>query len=302
MILVAGEALVDLVLEVDGGVTATLGGAPYNTARACGRLGADVAFLGAISVDRFGTMMAAQLAEDGVSTDLVPRTERPSTLAAAELNERGAATYRFYIDGTSAPALDAVGPIEPDVVFTGGLGLVLEPMAATVEAMVAERADSAFVMIDVNCRPKIVPDRDRYAERVGRVIARADVVKVSDEDLDFLAPGEEPMAAATAMLERGPKAILLTAGGDATRVVTAAGSAEVPVHEVAVVDTIGAGDSFDAGFLAWWVASGLTADDAADLDRLVPAVEAANTVAAVVVGRRGADPPRRDELAADWSP
>lgn len=302
MILVAGEALVDLVIEVDGSVTAAIGGAPYNTARACGRLGADVAFVGAISVDRFGSMMAEQLAADGVSTHLVARTELPTTLAAAELDERGAAGYRFYIDGTSAPALESVAANDADVLFTGGLGLVLEPMAATVEAMVAERTASSFVMLDVNCRPKIVPDRDRYIDRVDRVVAMSDVVKVSDEDLAYLAPDDDPADAARAMLERGPKAILLTAGGDATRIMTAAGDAEVAVEKVTVVDTIGAGDSFDAGFLSWWVASGLTADDATDLDRLVPAVKAANAVAAVVVGRRGADPPRRDELTADWSP
>ena len=113
MILVAGEALVDLVIEVDGRVTAAIGGAPYNTARACGRLGADVAFLGAISVDRFGTMMATQLADDGVSTDLVARIEQPTTLAAAELDDGGAASYRFYIEGTSAPALASVDATLP---------------------------------------------------------------------------------------------------------------------------------------------------------------------------------------------
>ena len=175
-------------------------------------------------------------------------------------------------------------------------------MAATVEAMVADRAANSFVMLDVNCRPKIVPDRDRYVERVGRVVAMADVVKVSDEDLAYLAPGQDPVDAAGELLGRGPKAILVTAGGDATRIITEAGEAEVPVRPVEVVDTIGAGDSFDAGFLVWWSVSGLTAADAGDLGRLVPAVEAANAVAAVVVGRRGADPPRRDELPTDWSP
>ena len=106
MILVAGEALIDLVISPSGDVSAALGGAPFNTARACSRLGGDVSFLGAISVDRFGQMLATQLADDGVDLAHASRVDRPTTLAAAELDEHGAATYRFYIEGTSAPALD----------------------------------------------------------------------------------------------------------------------------------------------------------------------------------------------------
>ena len=121
-------------LDPQGNVAAALGGAPFNTARACGRLGADVAFVGALSVDRFGTMLATQLEQDGVSTEHLPRCEEPTTLAAAELDERGTATYRFYFEGTSAPSLSSVvGQPRPSVLFTGGLGLVLEPMATTVE-------------------------------------------------------------------------------------------------------------------------------------------------------------------------
>lgn len=301
MILVAGEALVDLVIEPDGRVTAALGGAPFNTARACGRLGAEVAFLGTLSSDRFGTLLARQLATDGVDIALAPRTELPTTLAAAELDERGAAEYRFYIDGTSAPQLTRPAESRPDVVFTGGLGLVLQPMADTIDALVAEWAADAMVMVDVNCRPKVVADRDVYVERAMRVIGNADVVKVSDEDLAYLMPGVELATAATELLAAGPKAVLVTAGGGATRIVTDDGEAAVAVQPVEVVDTIGAGDSFGAGLLAWWTAAGLGVAEAGDLDRLVPAVAAANAVAGVVVGRRGADPPWRRELPADWS-
>ena len=302
MILVAGEALVDLVIDPDGAVTAALGGAPFNTARAGGRLGADVAFLGTISIDRFGTMLAARLAADGVSTDPVVRIDLPTTLAAAELNERGAASYRFYIQGTSAPALAVVPEIEPDLLFTGGLGLVLEPMAETIEALVTERSRDAMVIVDVNCRPLVVPERLSYVARVDRVVAHADVVKVSDEDLAYLLPGVDPKLAARRLLDRGPKAVLLTAGGSATHVLTADGEATVPVEPVEVVDTIGAGDTFGGGFMSWWSASGLGAAEAGELDGLVPAVEAANTVAGIVCTRRGADPPWRAELPRDWSP
>jgi fructokinase len=154
----------------------------------------------------------------------------------------------------------------------------------------------------VNCRPLIVPDRESYVARVDRVIAGAHVVKVSDEDLRYLLPDLEPLVAARRLLERGPRAVLLTAGGSGVDVVTEAGVETVPVEAVEVVDTIGAGDSFGGGFLAWWARSGCSVLDAGDPGRLVPAVRAATVVAGVVCTRRGSDPPWRSELAPDWSP
>jgi len=304
MISVIGEALIDLVITPTGEVAAELGGAPFNTARACGRLGADVRFVGAVSDDRFGSMLAEQLTADTVDTSSLVRVDAPTTLAAAELDDRGAATYRFYIDGTSAPALPAIEPAAVDgaVIFTGGLALVLEPMANAVEAALGARRPEQLVMIDVNCRPKVIPDRSRYVDRVGRVVAGADVVKVSDEDLDYLSPGVDASTAARALLATGPSVVLITRGGDGVLVVTATGDTLVEVGSVEVVDTIGAGDSFGAGFLSWWVASGAPRADTAAVDRLTAAVRAANAVAGVVVGRRGADPPWRSELPDDWSP
>ena len=301
MITVVGEALVDLVVMTDGSVEAAIGGAPFNTARACGRLGAEVRFVGAISVDRFGTLMAAQLEADGVSTDAVVRVEVPTTLAAAELDAEGVATYRFYTERTSAPALERVDVVETDVLFTGGLGLLLEPMAAAVERAVTD-GDDRMVMIDVNCRPKIVPDRAQYVARLDRLLPRASIVKVSDEDLDYLRPGVDHVAAARGMLTEGTSAVLLTRGGDGVQVLVGDGEAVVPVQPADVVDTIGAGDSFSGGFLSWWAASGFGVAEASELDAVVAAVQAANAVAGVVVTRRGADPPWRHELPADWSP
>ena len=302
MITVLGEALIDLVITPDGAVDAKLGGAPFNTARACGRLGADVRFVGALSVDRFGSMLADQLVADGVDVSAAMRVDMPTTLAAAELDDGGAASYRFYTDGTSASALSVAPPSRPgDVIFTGGLGLLLEPMAATVEAVVLASTDQ-LVVVDVNCRPRIVPDRQVYVNRVERVVAHAHVVKVSDEDLAYLHPGLEPLAAARQVLALGPSAVLLTAGGDGVHVVTAMGNRTVPVASVDVVDTIGAGDSFGAGFMTWWVESGLAATAAGDLDHVTAAVRAAIAIAGIIVTRRGADPPWRSELPSDWGP
>ncbi len=303
MIVVVGEALVDLVIDPEGAVTAALGGAPFNTARTCGRLGAEVCFVGAISNDRFGMMLADQLTADGVSIEHAVRVELPTTLAAAELDRSGAADYRFYIDSTSAPALSSPPlDVECEVLFTGGLGLVLEPMAAAVEQMIAAQHADRMVMIDVNCRPKIIHDRQAYIGRVDRLVAQADIVKVSDEDLEYLRPGHHPVAAARLLLQLGAHAVLLTAGGSEVQILTDSGGATVPVRPVDVIDTIGAGDSFGGGFLAWWTATGRGVEDAGNLEHLVAAVEAATTVAGVVCTRRGADPPWRSELPPDWSP
>jgi fructokinase len=302
VIVVVGEALVDLVIDADGGVTAALGGAPVNTSRTCGRLGAEVTYGGAISVDRFGCMLAAQLEADNVGLDLVERCEQPTTLAVAELDRRGAASYRFYVEGTSAPSYTTkLEGRHPKWLFTGGLGLVFEPMADTIETMLDERPTDCAVMVDVNCRPRVVGHRDRYSSRLERVLAHADVVKVSDEDLAYLRPGSEPLDAARELLAHGPSVVLATAGGRAVHVLTAAGSTSVPVPDVDVIDTIGAGDSFSGGFLAWWSAAGRSVDELTSLDDVVSAVEAAVAVAGVTCARRGADPPWRHELPPDWA-
>lgn len=303
MVTVAGEALVDLVISPDGAVEAALGGAPYNTARAAARLGASVSFVGTLSNDRFGTMLTQQLLDDGVAI-IADRTERPSTLAAAELGDDGAATYRFYIDGTSAPHLtpESFRPPGTDVLFAGGLGLLIEPMATTLVNLVGSVADDVLVMIDINCRPKIVDDRDAYLAHVAAVVGRADIVKVSDEDLQYLSPGVDTIGAAELLCAQGPVAVLVTAGSKHTTIVTADGQVDVPVSPLAapLVDTIGAGDTFGGGLLAWWVESGLGRVDV-NVANLQRAVTAAHAAAAIVVTRRGAVPPLRTDMPPDWA-
>lgn len=302
MIVVAGEALVDLVVSGET-VTAAPGGAPYNVARGCARLGAPTALLATLSSDGFGSRLAAGLAESGVDRELLQRTDRPTTLAVAQVDVAGTASYRFYTEGTSAPALtpghlpEGVGAL-----VTGGLGLVLEPMATAIESTVLAAGPDVLVLVDLNCRPDAVDDRDAYRARLGRVLRRADVVKASDEDLAYLDPGMPFSTAAERLLTAGVTTVLVTAGGMATIIVTPHGTSTVPVDAVAVVDTIGAGDAFTAGFVAWWHGNGRGRDALGDVDALEAAVRSAHTVAAVVVGRRGSDPPRRAELPPEWGP
>jgi fructokinase len=302
VIAVAGEALVDLVVAPDGTITATPGGATFNVARACARLGMPVSLIAAVSTDRFGQRLTADLAADGVDDTYIQHREEPTTLAVAELDPAGGASYRFYLDGTSAPTVTATElPAGTRALVTGGLGIAVEPMASAVEQMVVESGDDVLVLIDVNYRPAAIADRDLYRQRLDRVLATADVVKASVDDLGYIDPATPATAAATRLLTRRTRTVLMTAGPAATKVLTRAGERSVPVHDAPVVDSIGAGDTFTAGFLVWWMTTGRGADDLDAVEVVAAAVEAAHQAAAVVVRRTGADPPHRGELPAEWA-
>ena len=302
MIVVAGEALVDLVIDTHGAVVAKLGGGPYNVARTLGRLDQQVTFLGAISNDRFGTQLFDQLAADGVRADAIVRTELPTTLAAAELDGQGSAIYRFYLQGTSAPSLAEVPAAlaAPDAVQVGTLGLALQPMASTLIRYVRSLPSTTLVMVDPNCRTGVISHRDAYVRRVDEACERADVVKVSSDDAEFLAPGVPPLDYARSLVAQGVAVVLVTLGPAGTWVVMASSEELVPTTPITVADTIGAGDSFCGGFLAWWVHNGFGRADLADLAVVAEATSAAQEVAAITCQRVGAQPPRRAELSERW--
>ena len=301
VIVVGGEALVDLVPGAGDDLAAHLGGGPFNCARTLGRLERPVAYLGRISSDRFGVRLREQLRADGVSLDAVVDTDDPTTLALAEVDEAGAATYRFYIDGTSVPglAVDAALSALPervDCVHVGTLGLVFEPTADALEAVVTQVAADALVMIDINIRPLVIRDPEAYRARLGRLLSRCHVVKASDDDLRWLEPDRGEVEAARALLEAGPAVVLLTRGADGITIVTREGEDDVPAHAAEVVDTIGAGDAFGGGFLAWWSANHLGAGELGRRDALREATRFASLVAARTVERAGASPPWLAEL------
>lgn len=299
MIVVMGEALVDLVVALDGSIRPYLGGGPYNTARTLGRLDVPVAFLGRVSDDAFGVQIRQRLAADGVSMAMVVTTSDPTTLAMATLDDSGAATYRFYFEGTSVPGMTpdvaaAQLPEQVDALHVGTLALVLEPFATATEAVVASVADTTLVLVDPNIRPSVIADRSRYLDRLARVLRRADVVKVSDDDLAWIAPGVDPEDAARALLAEGPSTVLLTLGSEGVLVVTDGSTVRVPAPVVEVADTIGAGDSFAGGVLAWWHDHGRPAFT--DPGVAVAATTFGCRVAAATVSVAGANPPRRAEL------
>jgi fructokinase len=301
MILVAGEALVDLVVHDGDEVAAHLGGGPFNCARAIALLEQPVAYLGRISTDRFGKRLRAQLEADGVLPDAIVATDDPTTLALAEIDADGTASYRFYTAGTSATGLTVeaaldVLPAGVEMLHAGTLGLVFDPTASALEAVAERLAGEALVMIDINARPSAIEDDAGYRARLERLLPSCGVVKASDVDLEYLDPGRAEVDAAGALLEKGPAAVLLTRGARGVTVLTAAGVTDVPAPKVKVADTIGAGDAFGGGFLAWWRRAGLGADELASHDRVVEATEFACLVAARTVERPGASPPRLADL------
>ncbi|MEA2608636.1 MAG: fructokinase [Chloroflexota bacterium] len=302
MIVVAGEALIDLILHPDGHLTAIPGGGPFNTARTVGRLGVDVAFLGRLSTDRFGGMLATALTDDGVDLRWVASTDVPTTLAVAELDADGAASYRFHLAETSAPTLgldDVLAALRntPRVVHVGTLGLVVEPIASALAAGIAQAGPETLVMVDPNCRPRVIRDRAAYLRRLRSVFARADIVKVSADDLAYLAPDVGPTDASRTLLSDGCAIVLLTDGGSAVSVFAPEFEFELPVPKVTVVDTVGAGDAFGGGFLARWVDRGFGRPELADQAAVRDAVSLAIDVAVRTCLRPGADPPHRSEVA-----
>jgi len=303
-VVIAGEALIDLIIGQDGSVNPAAGGGQYNAARALARLGGDVEFMGRVSDDWFGKLLRAKLDEDGVGTSLVVDTADPTTLVLAEIDEAGVAHYHWYIEKTTVPGLEladarrALDPA-PDALHVGTLGLAMEPIADSLAAVVAEVPESTFVMVDPNCRPTATPDFERYQARMRRVVARADVVKGSDEDFEYLALAESPEASARLLLKQGVGAVLVTQGGDPARGFCAGGEVSVPVPVVQVSDTVGAGDTFGGSFLAYWLEHGFGRTELADAHLLEDAMTFAARAAAINCTRAGAEPPTRSEMGLE---
>jgi len=304
MILVAGEALIDLTEDGDGRYTAHPGGGPCNTAVALGRLGVHVGFLGGLSGDRFGDMLRRHLADAGVDLSLAVDTNAPTTLAVASLDDAGAASYGFYLDGTSAAAVTAhhaPGPLPATVeaLWYGTLGLVIEPAATTLIELAAASAARMVIGVDPNLRPSAIGDMAAHRRRVIEVMASADIVKLSADDAEVLRPGDVPVDTAAWIHRLGPSLVVLTRGADGVTAITGRGAVDLDVPEVVVADSIGAGDAYAAGLLAGLHDHGLltkpaiaalSGGDLADIHDL------AASVAAVTVSRPGADPPWRAEL------
>ncbi|ABV94530.1 carbohydrate kinase [Dinoroseobacter shibae DFL 12 = DSM 16493] len=306
MILCAGEALIDMLPRAlpDGtaGFAPVAGGAVFNTAVALGRLGADVGLVTGLSRDLFGEVLMTALAAADVDSDMAVLSDRPTTLAFVTLTD-GHAQYAFYDENTAgrmlAPAdMPDPGP-EVGTLFFGGISLAVEPCAAAYEALCLKAAAGRVVMLDPNIRPGFIKDETTFRARIDRMLAVTDIVKVSDEDLAWLMGPGDLAESAAALRARGPAVVCVTRGGAGVEAHTATGITHVAAEAVEVVDTVGAGDTFNAGFLAGLAEAGALDKDrlrALDAPVLTSALRLGAQAAAITVSRAGANPPWRDEL------
>ncbi len=309
MILCCGEALIDMIPKptVEGGREGFVphsGGAVFNTAIALGRLGTQVGMVTGLSSDMFGQQLTEAPQASHVDTTRVIRSDRPTTLAFVKLTD-GHATY-FFFDENTAGRLIAPGDL-PDLsgdvtaLFFGGISLAVEPCADTYAALLDRDGESRAVMLDPNIRPGFIKDVDRYRARLSAMLAKTDIVKVSDEDLNWIFPGPESLSAKLEkMRATGPKVVLLTRGGEGATAYLADGTpVSVAAQKVKTVDTVGAGDTFNAGVLASLSEQGcLTRTGIAALTepQIRAALDLAAKAAAITVTRAGANPPWREEI------
>lgn len=301
MIVVCGEALIDMIQNGDGTQRATPGGGPFNTARALARLGVPTAFLGRLSSDQFGQELAGLLEADGVSLQLSSIGPEKTTIAVADVDDEGFAEYQFLVHGTSAPNLTSRElpehlPADVRGLHLGTLGLVLEPMADTLLELVDRERDGRLVMVDPNIRVGLVTDAE-YRERLRHVISCSSIVKASDTDLAWLFPDLSHEEAAASLLAEGVALAVVTLGADGAFGAHRDFRVAVEAPPVEVVDTIGAGDSFGAGLLAW-LHDHDAIEPAITLEReeLEAALRYASLAAAITCSRPGADPPWKWEL------
>lgn len=307
MILSCGEALIDMLPREstlgEAAFAPYAGGAVFNTAIALGRLGGKSAFFSGVSTDMLGEILAETLTASKVDIRHLARSARPTTVAFVKL-VNGQATYAFYDEGTAGRLLSVeelpVLPAEVNAFFFGGISLVNDPAASTYEALQMREAPTRVTMIDPNIRPGFIAGKEtEYRARIERMIARADIVKLSDEDLHWLMGPGDVSALAGAIVAKGPKVVFITEGAEGARAVTATQNRFCPATKVTVADTVGAGDTFNAGVLAALDEAGVLqkATLAALSDAVLDAALSLGTrAAAITVSRAGANPPWSHEL------
>ena len=291
MILVVGEAIVDVVERPDGSRAEHAGGSPANVAVGLGRLGLEVTLATSIGDDAHGELIEAHLSESGVALTAGSRTPGRTSSSVAHLGPGGAATYDFDVTWDPGPIAT---PGDVRAVHTGSIAATLAPGADDVETLVRQLQPTAVVTFDPNIRPALLPDRDDAIRRVDLLVGLADVVKVSDEDLRWLDPDQPVDAVAARWLDIGPSVVAVTRGRDGSTAFARTGRREVPRQSVTVVDTVGAGDAYMSGLIAGLHGEGLltgahrTELRGIDQETLGRVATLAAMRAAWVVGRAGA--------------
>jgi len=306
MILCCGEALIDMLpRRLADGADVFLpvpGGAVFNTAIALGRLGEKAGFVSGISTDMFGQQLIETLEASKVDPSHCIRSDHPTTLAFVKLTD-GHATYSFFDESSagrmvSKSDLPAI-PDTVDAMHFGAISLIPEPCGTAYEALMRKNHAKTVISLDPNIRPSFITDADGHRARIQRMIAMADIVKVSDEDLDWITNSGNRKAAIDQWIADGTSLVLLTKGADGVTAFTASDEIHQPAGEVDVVDTVGAGDTFNAGLLTGLRGASILNKPAlkqADPASIGPALALASRTAAWVVGQAGANPPWRNEI------
>ncbi|MBL8932472.1 MAG: carbohydrate kinase [Kineosporiaceae bacterium] len=307
-VLVVGEALVDIVRRLDGSTDEHPGGSPANVALGLGRLGRAVSLLTRFGDDARGESIRHRLESSNVHVVEASRSSAPTSTATATLDAAGVATYDFEIDWRlpeEARSLAQLGDgaLPARALHTGSIAAFLPPGGDSVYDLVSEAAGRMTVTYDPNARPRLMGSAATARERVEAFVAHCDLVKVSDEDLEWLAPGEDPAEVIESWLASGPAVVILTRGGAGALGLCRAGQADVSPVPITVVDTVGAGDSFMSGLLDHLAGADLLGGERRDalqaisLRELTAMLEHAVQISAITCQRAGADPPTRADLA-----
>jgi fructokinase len=300
VIVVCGEALVDVVPDADGLPRAYPGGSPANVAVALARLGVPAALLARLSSDHFGQMLRGHLAGSGVDLSLAVPTSAPTPVAAVTLDAAGVASYRFELDGRtddgwSVADLPATLPAGAALHVSGAFALVRPAMRTTVDTLLARESGRRPICFDPNPRAALPPD----LATLRRWVSRADLIRVSAEDLELTDPGDPIEEVARRWRALGPSVVVVTLGPAGAYALGPDGGCVVAAEPVEVVDTVGAGDAFTAGLLAFLHRAGALTPDGLrqlDTDSLTRALTNAARVAAITCSRPGADPPWAGEF------
>ncbi|MDE1167967.1 MAG: carbohydrate kinase [Pseudomonas sp.] len=312
MFLVCGEALFDFFCEPDRfsqtsrlGYQAVAGGSPFNVAIGLSRLGVESALLAGLSTDYLGQRLAHMLDEEGVRSDFVQHVEAPTTLAMVAVGADGSPQYSFRGEGCAdRQLLPSQLPTLGEQVrglHVGSFSLVVEPIASTLLELVRRESGRRLISLDPNVRLNPAPDIDLWRRRIAEFAGHAHLIKVSDEDLHLLYPGQDSAAIAQGWLSQQCQLVFITRGREGAQVFSRQhGSWSVPAREVATADTVGAGDTFQAALITWLTEQGLDSTEglgqltAAQLDAML---NFAVRAAALTCSKVGPDLPYRHQLA-----
>ena len=295
---VCGEVLIDLIPGADGVRVPHVGGGPANTAKALARLGHDVQFIDGISTDEYGVAARKELLDDEVKLDLALTSDKPTCLAIISLDANGGASYEFKIDGTATFDFDLKwlpdpSRYKPQVLHIGTLVTVIQPGADVLYDWAMQVAEFAPIVFDPNIRPSVMGDHDLYEAAVEKWAALSSVIKVSDDDMAWLYPGQKYEDVVQRWLNDGAALVVVTRGSNGIIGFTADGAVEVDGAKIIVADTVGAGDTVGAIIVEAMIEKGIMALTG---DVLNATLHRAAVAAGITCSRKGAQPPYKHEL------